>query len=405
LVTLVASLWSTAPLGAVLTRARNRIELRDDESYRQVTVRLHHRGVVQREILSGDQIRTKRQYVASAGQLVLSRIDARNGAIGLVPEGLDGAVVTSDFWLYDIDKSQVEPPFLDLYVGTPSFVESCTRASEGTTNRVRLQEPRFLDIRVPIPPLDEQRRIVARIDELAALIEEAHGLRAKATAEAEALIAAEARQMLALSDVAVTELREWLDSSREGIQTGPFGTQLGASDFVDAGVPVLTIGNVQYGGLDLAELKHVGSEKAQDLSRYAIRAGDILFARMGTVGRCCVAPTEVEGWLINYHIIRVALDKERVEPRFIHWTLRSSADVSEYLDNATRGSTRKGVNSRIVAFLPCRVPPLREQRRIVAHLDQFQVHAKQLAVLQQAAAGGLDALLPSVLDRVFKGEL
>ena len=97
---------------------------------------------------------------------------------------------------------------------------------------------------IPLPPLDEQRRIVARIEDLAGKIEEARGLRRQAVEEAEALVASAAKQVLAKVREPISEVRCWLDPTREGIQTGPFGAQLGTQDFVESGVPVLTIGNV-----------------------------------------------------------------------------------------------------------------------------------------------------------------
>jgi type I restriction enzyme S subunit len=223
--------------------------------------------------------------------------------------------------------------------------------------------------------------------------------------EAENLVNSQARKMLSTAEAGITELRDWLDSNRNGIQTGPFGSKLSSSDFTDIGTPVLTIGNVQYNGLDLDDLKHVSQEKAKELERYTLEEGDILFARMGTVGRCCVVPKEAEGWIINYHIIRVALDKSRVEPRYIHWIIQTSADVNEYLDENIRGATRAGVNSKIVGSLPCRVPSLTQQRRIVAYLDDLQAKVEAVRQHQAATAGALDALLSSILDQAFKGEL
>ncbi len=108
---------------------------------------------------------------------------------------------------------------------------------------------------------------------------------------------------------------------------------------------------MQYGGLKLDNLKHVSEEKARQLERFAVSEGDILFARMGTVGRCCVVPPEAKGWLINYHIIRVALNRDRVEPRYVHWTIHTSSDVETYLEEKIRGATRQGVNSKIVKRL------------------------------------------------------
>ncbi len=393
------------PLEKVLTKSSESVEIQPDREYRQVTVRLWGGGVVLRNEVGGVQITAKRRYVVRPGQFLLSRIDARNGAFGLVPDSLDGAVVSNDFPAFDIDRKRLDPPFLEWMSKTRDFVDLCRMASEGTTNRVRLQVNRFLATKVPLPPLDEQRRIVARIEELAALIGEAQGLRVKAREEAGALANARAREVLSAVDAEVTKLRDWLDPGRNGIQTGPFGSNLGSNDFTETGVPVLTIGNVQYGGLHLDDLKHVSNMKAGQLGRYRIAEGDILFARMGTVGRCCVVPKEAEGWLINYHIIRVALDTSSVEPRFIHWMIQASPDVSEYLDENVRGATRKGVNTKIVSSIPCRVPSLTQQQRIADHLDNLQTQADELTFLQDATQAELDALLPSVLDRAFRGEL
>jgi type I restriction enzyme S subunit len=109
-------------------------------------------------------------------QFILSRIDARNGATGLIPDSLDGAVVTNDFPVYSLNSERVSSSFLSWMSKTASFVELCKRASEGTTNRVRLKEERFLSTAIPLPPLPEQRRIVARIESLAEKTNEAKDL-------------------------------------------------------------------------------------------------------------------------------------------------------------------------------------------------------------------------------------
>jgi len=393
------------PLGEVLTKAEEWITLEPEKWYREVTVRLWGKGVVQRREVSGAEIAARRRLVVRSQQFILSRIDARNGALGLVPDSLDGAVVSNDFPVFTPNHSRILPAFLDWLSKTRRFVDLCKAASEGTTNRVRLVEDRFLATQIPLPPLPEQRQIVARIDELASKIDEGRNLRWRAAKEAVALVKATARRLLAGVDVGITELRSWIDQNGDAIQTGPFGAQLGAGDFVESGVPVLTIGNVQYGGLRLDGLKCVSEEKARQLERYRIKAGDLLFARMGTVGRCCIVPLQAEGWLINYHIIRVALDKSRVEPRYIHWTIRASAEVEEYLGEKIRGATRQGVNSAIVGALQCRVPSIPEQRRIVAHLDDLEAKVDALKGLQAAAAAELDAMLPSILDKAFNGEM
>jgi type I restriction enzyme S subunit len=258
---------------------------------------------------------------------------------------------------------------------------------------------------IPLPPLDEQRRIVARIEELSAKIEEARSLRRESIQELTAIIPAMGRKLLGQVNASVTPLRTWLQGENDGVQTGPFGAQLSSTEFTISGVPVLTIGNVQYGGLKLDTLKFVSEEKADQLSRYRIKEGDFLFARMGTVGRCCIVPKEAEGWLINYHIIRVRVDRTRVEPRFIHWTIQASGEVEEYLGEKIRGATREGVNSAIVGGLPCRIPPIPEQLRIIEFLDDLQAKVDAVKKLKEETAEELDALMPSILSRAFSGTL
>ncbi|MHC1565510.1 MAG: hypothetical protein ACXQS6_04230 [Candidatus Syntropharchaeales archaeon] len=98
--------WQRVKLGEALRFSRETAEIDPLMTYKQVTVKLHHKGVVLREEKMGQQIKSK-QYLAKTGQFIISRIDARNGAMGLVPTELDGAIVTNDFLLYDIDETKL----------------------------------------------------------------------------------------------------------------------------------------------------------------------------------------------------------------------------------------------------------------------------------------------------------
>ena len=168
---------SIVRVGDVLTRSQDAISPNPDSEYREITVKLWGKGVVQRGVVAGVAIAGSRRFVARTGQFILSRIDARNGAFGLVPNDLDGALVSNDFPIFSINESRMFPPYLGWLCRTTPFAELCRRASEGTTNRVRLDEGRFLQLQISLPPLVEQRRIVARIDEIAARIGDAKTLR------------------------------------------------------------------------------------------------------------------------------------------------------------------------------------------------------------------------------------
>src|SRR5438105_442708 len=96
---------SNIRLGDVLRRGGKIVTAQPDVQYLEITVRLWGKGVVQRSRVAGAEIAGSKRFVAKAGQFILSRIDARNGAAGVVPVELDGALVTNDFPLFDVDAT------------------------------------------------------------------------------------------------------------------------------------------------------------------------------------------------------------------------------------------------------------------------------------------------------------
>ena len=131
------------PLSKILTRVKEAVEIEDVALYKRITVRLYGQGVLLRDEVLGKEIGTKRQFVAHAGQLIISRIDARNGAFGIVPEELEGAIVTNDFWLFEVHNALSE--YLMLVLSSELFQQYWQMQSSGTTNRQRISEDSFLE--------------------------------------------------------------------------------------------------------------------------------------------------------------------------------------------------------------------------------------------------------------------
>ena len=156
--------WRRLPISAFLRKSEDWVHPEPDRVYQQIRVRLWGKGLTLRAKVPGANIAAHRQLRASAGQFLISRIDARHGAFGIVPDHLNGALVSNDFPCYDIDERVVLPRYLEWYTRTDEFVELCRRASEGSTNRVRLKEDRFMAMEIHRPTIDEQQRIVAKLD-------------------------------------------------------------------------------------------------------------------------------------------------------------------------------------------------------------------------------------------------
>ncbi len=143
--------WEEIPLGRVLTRRREVVDIEPGQLYKRLRIQVKGRGVLLRDELDGRRIGTKRQFRVRTGQFVLSKIDARNGAFGIVPDECDGAVITGNFWAYDVDGSIVRARLLQLLTQSTAFIEFCVRASPGATNRRYLQEERFLAQQAYVP--------------------------------------------------------------------------------------------------------------------------------------------------------------------------------------------------------------------------------------------------------------
>ena len=152
--------YNLAHIGDFLTRNKTAITLEDDQTYKRVTIKINNGGVRLRDTEKGINIGTKNQFVVSTGQFLLSKIDARNGAFGVVPQEVDNAIITGNFWTFDVDYAQINPHFLALMTTTPEFIIFCNNASNGTTNRHYLQEDLFLEQKIPLPTLDEQNRLI-----------------------------------------------------------------------------------------------------------------------------------------------------------------------------------------------------------------------------------------------------
>jgi len=154
--------WKAYKLGDILERKREIANIQEDKNYKLVTIKLRHQGVVLREIKKGDEIKSN-MYFVSEGDFVLSGIDARNGAFGIVPKELDKAVVTNDFWVLEPKKGTLTKDFFLFLTSTKFFDYICKQCSDGTTQRIRLQKDKFNDFEISLPSIDAQELLVGTL--------------------------------------------------------------------------------------------------------------------------------------------------------------------------------------------------------------------------------------------------
>ena len=138
-------------LGDLLSQRVGTISLVDDDQYKRPRVGLHFKGARVRDVAMGIDIGTKNQTLIRTNDLILSKIDARNGAMALVPSELDGAIATNDFPVFEIDSLRINPSYLRYCLFQPSMIRVYENLSRGSTNRRRLKVDKFLDLTIPLP--------------------------------------------------------------------------------------------------------------------------------------------------------------------------------------------------------------------------------------------------------------
>ena len=142
-------------------------DIEADRQYMQITVAMNHRGLRLRRLCEGKMIRSPGQCYVRYGDILFSRIDIRQGAIGFVGKDLDGGVVTRDFPVYQLhDSTETARRFLRYVFLSPSFMTQAREASRGTTGRKKLKRHLFLNFVVPWPSPTEQRRVTEKLERI-----------------------------------------------------------------------------------------------------------------------------------------------------------------------------------------------------------------------------------------------
>lgn len=195
------------------------------------------------------------------------------------------------------------------------------------------------------------------------------------------------------------------DINEQPVLTGPFGSTLGQDDFMDSGVPVLTIGCLTDSGLSLDKAMYIHADKALELDRYRVRSGDMLFSRMASVGRAGLVTPQFEGAIINYHLMRLRLASAVISPSYFVYFVKGSTTVQDYVREVNHGATRDGINTEQLSGLPIALPPLKEQEEIVRKIEEYLSFKEYEQSVIDQSLKRISRLKQSILEEAFKGRL
>lgn len=401
----MSAAWARASFGDLTRLERRSVDVIADRQYQEIGTYSYGRGIFHKQPRSGLEVGSKDLFLMKEGDLILQVTFAWEGAIALCSKAEDGLYGSVRYPTFRVNEDRCFAPFLAKYLCTWEGLDQIRRICPGSAGRNRvLAIKRLPEITIPLPPLDEQRRIVARIEELVKKVEEAKSLREQASQTSPLVIDAFLRECF--SQLAKSHAPESLDKL---LNNATYGTseKSHAERSVDA-IPVLRIPNVVLEKLQLSDMKYSRLNRAA-IESLTLKDGDILIVRtngsLDLVGRCAVVRELPEPSVYASYLIRLRFEKTRIIPEFAQIGLRHLRRSGALFDLArtTAGQYNISLGRLRKAALP--IPPLETQRRIIAELDGLQSKLNSVNALQVETAEELDATIPAILDKAFKGEL
>jgi len=354
-------------------------------------------------------------FAAYPGDLVFSKIDARNGAVGLIPDSIPKAVVTSEYPVFTPQADKLRSSYLNHLLRAEHFRVDLQSRASGTSGRKRVTPEGFLCLEVPVPTLDEQDALISAYTEALAraaqLEQEADAIERAGWQAFEAALSVAAPPPLPDRPVFVARFKEVELWSHEGMlrtAVGGPGVQvadcpifeLGNVAAVSYGLqkspanrpstharPYLRVANVQRGRLVLDEIKTINVPDA-DMTSLRLEVGDILFVEgngsRAELGRVALWSGEIPGCVHQNHIIKARPQRDRLLPEFAMAWFNSDAGRDHFFKYGKTTSGLGTINSTVIRAAPIPLPSISVQQKVIEELSAKQMLARE--TWQEAAS-------------------
>lgn len=394
--------WPMVPLGEIIKPLTRTEPVCADKEYRLLGVRLDGAGPFLRETKLGSQISATMLSKVKSGDFIYSRLFAWRGAFGIIGPELDGCYVSNEFPLFQADSERLDLRFLRLWFCLPTTLNAVESDCTGSTplTRNRFKEEFFFTLKASLPPLAEQRQIVARIEELAAKVEDARRLRK--TTQREIKIFNEQVHDIVWDLANKTASPSPLEECADVLDPQPDHRTPPA---VPKGLPYVSIANINLQGrVDFSAARKVPVEAIEKQeAAFRLQTGDIVLGKIGTIG--AARSLQVTGrFALSANIVLVQPRRDQILPEFLLALLRSP-QVAQQFSGGTRTTAQSAFGIKKMRKLLIPVPSANEQREIMNFLTEIENNLNNLQALHTQTAIELDALMPSILDKAFKGEL
>jgi type I restriction enzyme S subunit len=388
--------WPILNLGDVVAHRKEFINIDDLKHYKRCRVQLHAKGIVLRDLVEGSSIKTKQQQVCHENELLVAEIDAKVGGFGLVPSELAGAIVSSHYFLFTPKTSKIEPKFLGYYVKTPFFRDQIE--AQGSTNYASIRPQQVLSYKIPLPPLAEQRRIVAKIERLAAKIEEIRKLYENVDTKTSILNSIYNKYFNIGQNNNI-----FLGNIANIIDPNPTHRY---PNYLNEGIPIISTSD--FKGKDEIEwnfAKKIPNDFYENtLGKYKVQGGDVIFSRKGKIGYARAHPENIK-LAMTHTLCVIQPDRKKILPEYLLHFCRSPNFINFLIDTMNKNTGVPTLGLNVIRKAPIKLPEIKYQILLIKEMNDIIYKLEEVQSTKLTIVTELDALLPSILDRAFQGKL
>lgn len=364
-------------------------QVEPDSDYSLLGMRSRIVGPFIRETKKGAEISAAKLNRVNRGDFIYSRLFAWQGSFGLIPPEMDGCYVSNEFPLYSLDKSVVSPEYLVYWFGLTHIQKrvepDCSGSTPGTRNRFK--EVYFENLDIELPPLVEQLKIVARVKLLSDKNADVISLREQSLIDAQAMLHSAFEQIIEGAEY--WPMAEVAPLVRRKIEID-FN-----SEYPELGVRCFGKGTFHKPILDGVD---VGTKKL-----YQMVPGDLVFSNVfAWEGAIAVVKKEDEGRVASHRFITCKARKDVATSDFLCFYFLANEGL-EKIQVASPGGAGRNRTLGLKKLEKIEVPVPDYQKQL--WFNQLQYKVEQIKQAQAENAVELEALMPSILDKAFKGEL
>jgi type I restriction enzyme S subunit len=391
--------------------ARQRVSDADLVSF----VPMEDLGIGRKDLVS-TQVKPLSEVVGSYtyfadGDVLLAKITPcfENGKLGIAAGLSNGIGFGSSEYVVFRPRQSIDKDWLYYFLSRESFRKEGAKRMSGAVGHKRVSKEFIEAYPIPLPPLAEQKRIVAILDEafegIAAAVANAEKNLANARELFEATIVTNLFGDPTGQGWRLTSVENLAAVGKGNIRTGPFGSQLLHGEFVDEGVAVLGIDNAVDNEFRWAKRRFITPSKYDELSRYTVKPGDVLITIMGTCGRCAVVPDDIPLAINSKHLCCITLDRKQCLPEFLHAYFLYHPVARSFLASRAKGSIMEGLNMGIIKELPVWLPDIPTQTQIISKIAVLTANVRAFQAVYEQKICSLSELKQAILQKAFAGEL